>query len=229
MDYLKVLIFTIIFCLISASQAMTLEEAGGKVGDKRIIPEFPESKLMTPKEYKETTDTKGVILIPGKRFYSATGVDFDPRKSGFDGGYANYAARTCTSSSTEQFIDHEIKLLNGDILSYIDVWGRDSNVNENLSLFLYKSCSPYLSAGALDVDFFHGNEMSTSTGDFIFSTKPNKGFSNIESTCKIMARIRFGDYDPVNYCDGATDIRLYRLRSEIREVDFIFESSLDEY
>lgn len=30
MDYLKVLIFTIIFCLISASQAMTLEEAGEK-------------------------------------------------------------------------------------------------------------------------------------------------------------------------------------------------------
>jgi len=81
-------------------------------------------------------------IIGNYRYHAATGVDFDGRTSGFDGGGSGNGDRTCNASSTELFVDHEIKIKNGEILSWIDVWGNDSNVAEDMAVVVFRQCLP---------------------------------------------------------------------------------------
>lgn len=220
--------FKIIFILVmlcgQSAFATTVEEAGGPLGDNTPIPSNNEASIPMLEAHQSS---KGIATSPYTAYHATTGVDFDGRNSTFVGNYFGGGDRMCDASSPEQYVDHEIKLLDGDILRWIDVWGNDSNVDEDLSIFIYRSCLPYLSAGSIDYSFEYSADIARSSGDFIHSAFLNKSFKGTESYCKLMARIRFADFG--SSCATASDIRLYKVRAEIRRDDLIYFDNFQLY
>lgn len=210
------------------SGAGTVEEAGGKLGDKTPIKNHAMVALSDETKKPQLISEKGGGSPVSFRYHSATGVDFDGRTSNFDAGGIGHGVRSCKASSTEQFIDHEIKIKNGEILYWLDVWGNDGNASENMSAILYRQCYPVLSAGSSGADFLLNEEIERNAGNFFYGKFVNLGFEDNEHECKLMARIRFGDFFNGD-CDGSEDLLLYKVRAQILVNDLIYMDNMEDY
>jgi hypothetical protein len=227
MNLMKYIICGTLLLTFHFATATTVEEAGGELGNDTVL--TFNTNLNNPDRTSESYKKGGGSSITTKH-HGFTGVDFDPRVSTFIGNDGGLGHRTCDDASPEQFVDHEIKLVKGDILRWVDVWGNDNNPDEDLTLVIYKQCMPYLSAGPLsNTEFLIVNEIPRDSGNFIYSEFLNKSFKGLSNNCKVMARIRFGDFDLVNGCQGASDLQLYKVRAEMSKGDLIFMDNFQEF
>ncbi len=224
----KIIISLMVIPFISG--AGTVEEAGGRLGDKTPIKNHTmvalsdESKKPQIKPISEKGGGSPIYY----RYHAATGVDFDGRTSDFVAGGIGHGVRSCQASSTEQFIDHEIKIKNGEILQWFDVWGNDSNATENMTAILYRQCYPVLGSGPSGADFLLIEDIERNAGNFFYGKFMNLGFEDNEHECKLMARIRFGDFLNGD-CDGSQDLQLYKVRAQILGNDLIFMDNMEDY
>lgn len=227
MKYILLILMSFSFSL----KATSLNEAAGfklvGANDNIKIKWLNEPSDQDTLEHLKTLSENNKGKFGNLRHHAATGVDFDGRTSNFEGGSSGKGDRTCKASSTEQFVDHEIKIKNGEILSWIDVWGEDSNVTEDMAIIVYRQCYPSFAEDAPMIEFLLVENMPNSSGDFIYSMYTNKAYEDTEEACKLMARVRFGQNS--TDCSGASGLSLYKFRAEILVDDLIFIDNLEDY
>ena len=220
--YIKKYIFLyLIISISSVLQAATLEELTGFEG-KNV--NFTKQKN-APAYREDTFNIKAPPTGVYTKHQSITGVDFHGRTSSFIGTSGFEGQRACDTTSPERFIDHEIKLLEHDVLRYIDFWGEDTNASEDFRLILYKQCMPYLSAGPLYTEVFLSSVITQNSANFFSGNFINKGISSIKSHCKVMVRVAFTSAS----CAVAQNMRVLKVRAEIRRNDLIFIDALEQF
>lgn len=207
-----------LYALISSSFAFadSLDNELGVLIDENVSTNANQ-KMIEPSHESGITRGGGVNTIS---YYPTDAANYLGRTSGFDGGTVVGAGdKNCLDGSTESFIDHPIKMEPNQVLDGIRVWGSDTNVSQDLRFILYKTCFPAFDAGSPVADFFFSEALATSGGDFSNFYNINRAFTGLNKECKIMARVRFGNS---NSCNGIEDLRLFKVRAQLRSDDLIF-------
>jgi hypothetical protein len=160
-------------------------------------------------------------------YYGTDGINFLGRTSDFQGGTVGLGDRHCMTGSTERYVDHEIKMSDpNSILRFMRIWGLDDDPTHDLTLIMYRSCLPKFGAAAITFDLIHVETLNESSGAFSTAMFINESFENMESDCKIMARVQFGSSAT---CSNISDVKLYKLRAQFLSGDLIYRNNMDPF
>lgn len=109
-------------------------------------------------------------------------------------------------TGTEIFSDTLLELPDGYSFDWVRVWGRDTNVDENLRFFVFQTCYPSFSAGAPDSTNLGTITSSGNAGDWSASVSLSDVTVN-NTSCTYYVRTAFDD--------TGSSLRLYKVRAEL--------------
>jgi hypothetical protein len=135
------------------------------------------------------------------------GIESEGRTSNFAYGTASGSGGIFRTSASEQFTDILLDLPDGADFDFVRIWGRDTDVAQDMTFFLFERCLPDFSAGVITSTTLGSVISNTSAGDF--SVLINISADNItinSSGCTYTLRTRF------NITGNA--LRLYKVRAE---------------
>jgi len=137
------------------------------------------------------------------------GVEAQGRRSSFTYGSFSGSGDIFRTSDFESFADILLDLPDGADFDFVRIWGRDTNVDEDLSFFLFERCLPTFSAGDITQTILGTIDSITSAVGF--SVLINIAADNItinNTGCTYTLRTRFDTTD--------NTLRLYKVRAEFQ-------------
>ena len=137
------------------------------------------------------------------------GVEAQGRTSSFTYATISGVGDIYRTSGSESFADILLDLPNGADFDFVRIWGRDTNVAEDMSFFLFERCLPEFSSGDITQTTLGSIDSNTSAGNF--SVLINIAADNItinNSGCTYTLRTRFDTTD--------NTLRLYKVRAEFQ-------------
>lgn len=133
------------------------------------------------------------------------GVESQGRTGDF--AYATFSgAGDIYRTGTEVFADTLLELPDGYSFDWVRVWGRDTNVDNNLRFFVFQTCYPNFSAGAPDSTNLGSITSPGSGGDWSASV----ALSDVtvdNTSCTYYVRTAFDA--------TGSSLRLYKIRAEL--------------
>ena len=138
---------------------------------------------------------------------SVTGNMFDGAVDAFIRAGGTSGQLWCGGGTS--FADAQFDLPAGASIEFFDVWGRDSNASENLTVFLIRYCLPDLGQGFPVAAVLRAVSSTGSGGDF-FASDPISTDAITNTICTYTARARF-DNDGAG-CVPNNSLRLYKVR-----------------
>lgn len=136
------------------------------------------------------------------------GVESQGRKSDFIYSSQLGVGDIYRDGGTELFADILLELPDGYSLSWIRAWGYDSSASDDLQFFVYSSCLPNLTAGAITSTQLGTITSSGSAGNWSASVSLDVEVDN--TLCTYWVRTRFNSGDNTN--------RLYKIRAELNPI-----------
>lgn len=205
--------YLIIILLLSAFSVSTESDKFGFVNSN--VQYQTNSKMEQP-------ETKFITI---RAYYTSNGEDFDGRTSGFVGDTIGGSGdRSCHSTSTDTYADHEVVMGANDVLEGIRFWVRDTDTDDDLMVAVYETCLPEFSAGDMQTKLHMLEPMTTSVGNYSRYVWVNESYKNRYAECKMMVRVRFA-----NSATSCNDIAvgLQKFRAYIRVNDLIFANDFE--
>jgi len=137
------------------------------------------------------------------------GVEAQGRTSNFTYASLTGAGDISRTSASEAFADILLDLPDGADFDFVRIWGRDTNVGQDMSFFLFERCLPEFSSGDITQTTLGTIDSNTSAGNF--SVLINIAADNItinNAGCTYTLRTRFDATD--------STLRLYKVRAEFQ-------------
>lgn len=158
--------------------------------------------------------------------YSSNGGDFDGRTSGFVAGTVDDSGdRSCHSTSTDTYADHEVVMGANDVLRGISFWIRDIDPDDDFMVAVYETCLPAFSEGYPLISLHMVEPMPTSAGYYSRYVWVNESYKNRYAECKMMVRVRFANSS--TSCNNV-DLSLQKFSAIIVVNDLIFANDFSE-